>query len=330
MATPHPSTPSPPPAPQSQAPGLPEDLEHTRIRTNGVELHAVLAGPVDGPLVLLLHGFPEFWYGWRYQLGALAQAGYRVVAPDQRGYNTSDKPDGLSAYTLRELGRDVVGVLDHFGVGRGLLVGHDWGGAVAWSTALQHPDRVARLAVLNLPHPIVFARAVRSYRQLRRSWYILAFQVPWLPEWFLRRNDFGALTTTLRHSIAPGRITAQDLDVYRQAYGQPGALTAMLAWYRAAVRRPDAPLRQRRVAVPTCLIWGKRDTALGWEMAAPSLDYCDNGRLHLLEQAGHFVQHDAWDEVNRLLLAHLGPAVEHGAEARVQGARRDGPDRHGA
>jgi pimeloyl-ACP methyl ester carboxylesterase len=254
---------------------------------------------------VLLHGFPECWYGWRHQLGPLADAGYRVVAPDQRGYNLSDKPPGLDAYTRAVLARDVLGILDHFGAERANVVGHDWGGAVAWWVALQHPERVSRLAALNLPHPIVFARALKGSRQALRSWYIALFQLPWLPEALLSRNRFQPLVDVLKRSVRPGTLTPDELEVYREAYAQPGALRAMLDWYRAAARRRSEPLHNRRVKVPATLIWGQRDTALGSEMAAPSVGYCDRGELHLLEHAGHFVQLDAPDEVNQRLLDWL-------------------------
>lgn len=287
------------------APELPPDLEHQRIKTNGVELHVVTAGPSDGPLVILLHGFPEFWYGWRHQIGPLAAAGFRVVAPDQRGYNLSDKPRGLASYTRDVLARDVVGLIDHFGADRAHLVAHDWGGAVAWWTALQHPERVARLAALNIPHPVAMARALRGLTQLRRSWYIAFFQLPWLPEALLARKGYAPLLSVLTRSCRPGAMSSEERACYREAFGRPGALRAMLAWYRAVVQRQTERLRSRLVEAPTLLIWGLRDDALGWQMAQPSIDLCREGRLEMIEDAGHFVALDAPGRVNALLLDFL-------------------------
>lgn len=284
---------------------LPPDLEHQQIHTNGVNLHVVTAGPEDGPPVILLHGFPEFWYGWRHQIAPLAQAGYRVVVPDQRGYNLSDKPSGLAAYNQDVLAQDVLGLMDHFDAPRATLVAHDWGGAVAWRTALQHPARVERLVVLNIPHPVAMARALRTPAQLRKSWYIGFFQLPWLPEAMLSRKDYAPLLVLLKRSCRAGAITRDELALYHEAYSQPGALSAMLAWYRAVVRQPPAPPRTRTVDAPTLLIWGKEDKALGWEMAQPSVDLCRDGRLEIIEDAGHFVAMDAPERVNKLILGFL-------------------------
>ncbi|HEX2979920.1 MAG TPA: alpha/beta hydrolase, partial [Anaerolineaceae bacterium] len=140
------------------------DTSPTQIQIRGastLRLHAEVAGPVDGPLVVLLHGFPEFWYGWRNQIAPLAQAGFHVVAPDQRGYNLSDKPAGIGAYHLDALAADVLSILDHFKREQAFVVGHDWGAAVAWHLAIHHPERVERLAILNVPHPGAMARALR-------------------------------------------------------------------------------------------------------------------------------------------------------------------------
>ena len=284
---------------------LPEKLEHRRIRTNGVDLHVVLAGPEEGPLVILLHGFPELWYGWRNQIAPLAEAGFRVVAPDQRGYNLSDKPRGLAAYTRDVLAADVVGLIDALGAEKAILVAHDWGGAVAWWTALQHSERVARLVALNIPHPIAMARALRGSEQIRRSWYIGFFQLPWLPERLLSRRDYSPLLSLLKKSCRPGAVTAEDLEVYRESFGQPGALEGMLSWYRAILQRRSLPLRNRKVRAPTLVIWGKQDKALGWQMAQPSVDLCHDGRLELIGDAGHFPTHDAPGRVNHLILGFL-------------------------
>jgi pimeloyl-ACP methyl ester carboxylesterase len=282
-------------------------LAHHFIPINGIRLHIVEAGPPDGLPVVLLHGFPEFWYGWRSQIPALAQAGYRVIAPDQRGYNLSDKPRGVASYALDRLVDDVVGLIDTLGIDRVGLVGHDWGGAVSWWTALRHPHRLSRMAILNMPHPLVMSEhARRSLSQMHRSWYILAFQLPWLPEMLLRRRDYRAGQAILAGTAKPDIVGPADLAQYREAWSQPGALTAMLNWYRAALRLPPGRLEAGpRVRVPTLLIWGRHDVALGHEMAQPSLDLCDEGRLVTLDAATHWVQHDQPGQVNALLAGWL-------------------------
>ena len=158
-------------------------LEHGTLKTNGIRLHVVQAGPNSGTPVVLLHGFPEHWYGFRKQIPAFVRAGCRVIVPDQRGYNLSDKPGGVKAYNLRELVNDVIGLIDALKYDKVNLVGHDWGAAVAWMLALWHPERVHRLGILNVPHPLVMRRFLsHDFEQIRRSWYIFFFQLPWLPE----------------------------------------------------------------------------------------------------------------------------------------------------
>ena len=266
----------------------------------------VQAGPADGPLVILLHGFPEFWYSWHKQIPALARAGYCVWAPDQRGYNLSEKPEGLDAYRLDELAADVVGLIDAAGRKQAHLVGHDWGAAVTWRVANRYPQRVAKAAVLNGPHPYVMAQYLRhSLRQVFRSSYFAYFQIPGLPERMLRANHWQPLVDTLRRSGTPGLFSNTDFDQFRSAWSQPGAMAAMLNWYRAAVQRPTSWSPSPRIGPPLLLIWGTADTALDAKMAPLSVDLCDDGRLHLLEGVSHWVQHQAPDEVNRLLLAYL-------------------------
>ncbi len=290
-------------------PALPPDLEHRTLDGAGARLHVALAGPPDGPLVVLLHGFPELWYAWRNQLGPLAAAGFRVAAPDQRGYAGSDKPSDLAAYTRDRLADDVAALIHGLGRERAAVIGHDWGAAVAWWLALQRPQIVARLAALNVPHPRVFAQALRTPAQLRRSWYMGFFQLPWLPEALLGARGARRLLQLMRRSTAPGSCSEEDLAVYREAYLAPGALRGMLAWYRAAVRRRARP-GQDPVQPPTLLLWGRRDQALGEELARPSIDRCREGELVLVEDAGHFVALDAWPTVNRELLRFLSPLHE--------------------
>ncbi len=290
---------------------LPQDMntmniEHTTIRTNGVDLHVAQAGPADGPPLILLHGFPEYWGGWSKQIPALAAAGYRVWAPDQRGYNLSSKPAGLRAYDIDEMARDVVGLIDATGQRQVRLVGHEWGAAVAWWVAGKYPERLSHLAILNVPHVAVMFRTVwRSWAQMRRSWYIFFFQIPRVPEASLRRNNWSNAIRSLKGSSRRGVFTPEDIDGYRAAWSQPGAIGSMINWYRAAARSQRKLTGLGRIRVPTLMIWGARDIALGREMAQPSIDLCDSGRLVFIEEAGHFVQHEEPERVSRLLLEFL-------------------------
>ena len=285
----------------------PVPLEQHWVQGRGVQLHARVAGPDDGPLVVLLHGFPEFWYGWRYQIAALAEAGFRVVVPDQRGYNRSDAPRPVSAYDLDRLVDDVCAVIGATGHDRAAVVGHDWGAMVGWHLAHAHPERLRCLAVLNVPHPYVFRETLRSsLGQLPRSTYALFFQIPAVPEWLLGCSDAQLLAALLRGSSRPDTFDDTDLAIYRRAWQRPGRLRGMLHWYRAAGRRalrtssPSAP-----IDVPTLVVWGVQDVALSRRMAAPSAAMCTDGRLKVIEDATHWVQHDAPAIVNRLLLDHL-------------------------
>src|SRR3954470_10486534 len=217
------------------------DLEHLTFANGDVHLHAAAAGPSDGPVLLLLHGFPEFWYGWRKQIPALAAAGFRVIVPDGRGYNISNKPKGAASYRLRHLVSDVVAIIEQLGRARVYLVGHDWGAIVAWSVAAAHKEKVARLAILNVPHPGVMLRFLLTHpNQLRRSWYMFFFQMPRVPEFFFAAWNFRSGIQSLVRTSRPGTFSPEDLSVYRSAWAQPGAVTAMIHWYRALFRYPSS------------------------------------------------------------------------------------------
>ncbi|MFN8527593.1 MAG: alpha/beta hydrolase [Anaerolineae bacterium] len=281
------------------------DLEYTYLDTNGVTLHVVQAGPKDGEPVLLLHGFPEFWYGWKAQIQALAAAGFRVWAPDQRGYNLSSKPKAVEAYRMHQLVADVIGLIDQSGHERLHLVGHDWGGAVAWSVAMRHPDRLKKLAILNIPHPAVFLETVRSNPyQMLKSWYMGFFQLPLLPEALLTGGDANGAAIMLFASSNPGTFKDQDIAEYVKAWKRPGAMTGMINWYRALFRSPSSgtPRGDVRIHVPTLMLWGEDDVALDASMAQPSIALCDEGKLITYPDAGHWIAHEKAEEVNRQLI----------------------------
>jgi pimeloyl-ACP methyl ester carboxylesterase len=264
----------------------------------GVRLHVVEAGPVDGPPVILLHGFPEFWYSWRKQIPALAAAGLHVLAPDMRGYNLSDKPAGVRAYRTDVLARDVSRLLDAIGAERASVVGHDWGAAVAWAFAMAYPTRLDRLAILNVPHPRTMLRGFRTLRQLRKSWYIFFFQLPWLPEVLARAGGFAFVRSALRGSFSPS-----EMGLYVEAIARPGALTAGINYYRALARY--RPARLTRIDRPVLVIWGERDAFLGSELAEPPRDLVPDVRVQRFAEASHWVQNDEADAVNRLLVNFL-------------------------
>lgn len=280
-----------------------QNLEHVSLPTNGIHLHVVQSGTRYGPLVILLHGFPEFWYGWRRQIQPLVEAGFRVWVPDQRGYNLSDKPQALAGYRLDELAEDVLGLINAAGVEKCYLVGHDWGAAVAWWVGLSHPERLHKLAILNVPHPAVMQTALtHSFAQLRRSWYMFFFQIPFLPEAILRNQDWEPVVKMLKTGSKPDSFTHQDLELYRQAWWRKDAFSSMLNWYRAAIQLPPDMSREIRIHVPTLILWGAHDIALGREMAEPSLDLCDQGKLVYFENSSHWVHLDEAEAVNRHLV----------------------------
>ena len=270
-------------------------------------LHYVEAG--DGPLIILLHGFPEFWYGWRQQIKPLATAGFRVVAPDMRGYNLSSRPVGVAAYDSDRLAADVRGLVHERGAKSAMLVGHDWGGTAAWATAMNHPEVVDRLAILNAAHPRRLLQGLRTPRQLRKSWYFFYFQLPGLPESHVRARHWRFFRNFLQ-AAHPDAYTPQEIERYVEAWSQPGAATAMINYYRASVRQSPkrAEAQLRPIQAPTLVIWGQRDRYLGPELAEPDrADVPNLDRVERLPDASHWVHHDEPERVTQLFIDFFAP-----------------------
>lgn len=275
------------------------NVRHRTIRANNIDLHVVEAGDEKARPVFFLHGFPDFWYTWQQQMEFLATQGFLAIAPDQRGYNESSKPVGIASYSIDVLAADVIGILDAYRCERALIVGHDWGGSVAWRTAHVYPERVEKLVILNVPHSAVLKRAVRKNRkQMARSWYIFFFQLPWLPESLLSAFHY-ALLKKVRRSGGP--LSDQELLMYVKAWSMPGALHGMMQWYRALLQTKARRMPSPRITPPVRVIWGSRDRYLRRELAQQSLDLCDHGELLFIENAGHWIHHEKPDEVNRLI-----------------------------
>jgi pimeloyl-ACP methyl ester carboxylesterase len=291
--------------PRGGATGIDALVRHRMIEVEpGVRLHVAEAG--EGPPVILVHGFPEFWYSWRWQIPALAEAGFHVLAPDMRGYNLSDKPRGVAAYRLPLLTRDIARLVEECGVERACVVGHDWGAVVAWSFAMGYHDRLERLAILNVPHPVTFARGLRSPRQLLRSWYVFFFQIPGLPELLARSGNYRLLRNALRASLRRGSFSPQDVERYVEVLARPGALTSSINYYRALERGRRANIRAvRRVDRPVLVVWGEQDAYLGKELADPPREWVPDVRVVRLPSASHWVQNDEPKRVNQLLIDFL-------------------------
>jgi pimeloyl-ACP methyl ester carboxylesterase len=280
-------------------------VESTFREADGVSLHVVTAGDPADPLVILLHGFPEYWYEWSDYIEPLVAAGYRVLVPDQRGYNRSEKPASVRSYRISKLSGDIRTLVHSEDRESAHIIGHDWGGAVGWDLALRHPDTVDQLGIINAPHPVVFKRVLRSnLSQLRKSWYMFMFQLPRLPEWFFRRSNYEPLVSALREGSLSGAYSVSDLEQYRRAWAEEGALTGMLNWYQAAFRHRENP-PQERVRAPTLLIWGEKDQALRPELAPESLNYCTEGRLEQFADATHWIPQEYPERVSELLVDHL-------------------------
>ncbi|NJM09171.1 alpha/beta hydrolase [Candidatus Gracilibacteria bacterium] len=277
------------------------EQKHGYILVNGIRMHYVTAG--DGPLLLMLHGFPEFWYSWRHQIPALA-AHFTVVAPDQRGYNETDKPDW--GYDTDVLANDMVQLIDRLGFSTAHVVGHDWGGAISWYLGMNYAHRVERLAVLNCPHPKLFLRNLRrNPKQLRRSWYMGFFNLPALPEAAISANDFALIDEVFRgHALNKAAFSDEDLHAYKEALRRPGALTAALNWYRAAAAGgPESIVGpgDGKVTAPTLLIWGEQDRFLGRELTYGTEKYVPDLTIRYIPNSSHWVQHEFPDDVNQHL-----------------------------
>ncbi len=285
------------------------DSSKNFIDLPGLRMHYVAAGPPEAETVVLLHGFPESSYAWRHQIDPLVAAGYRVVVPDQRGYSLTGQ---TPPYDLATLVGDIVGLLDALGCDRVHLAGHDWGAMVAWTLAAWHPQRVARLLVLNVPHPSVLLGVARhlDVRQLLRSWYSAFFQVPVIPELLLRARDFALLRWLLLRTARPGSITRDDLARYREAWSRPGALSAMLGWYRALPHLVFNPTERRRldlrIAAPTLLCWGMRDFVLRPALADASMAWVDTGEVFRFRDGSHWLPEEFPAEVAALMVQHFG------------------------
>lgn len=280
---------------------------HGYAHCNGIQLHYVTQG--QGDLVMLLHGFPEFWYSWRYQIPALARR-FQVVVPDLRGYNDSDKPD--TGYDLDTLTRDVQGLVEHFGAKSLSLVAHDWGGAIAWHWAQRFPEQIRKLIVLNSPHPACFRREFLSnLDQFRRSWFMMFFQLPYVPEWLLQRDlDTWVQRIFQETSVRKSAFTREDLKIYQAALSKPKALTSALNYYRQLFNLDTLqslllePMAQ--ILAPTLLIWGEEDFALSRSLTENMDRFFQGGiRKEYIEDCGHWAQQEAPQTVNRLLLEFL-------------------------
>jgi pimeloyl-ACP methyl ester carboxylesterase len=286
--------------------GAASDLASHTVDSGGVRLHCVTAGPPGGPMVLLLHGFPARWSTWRHAMRALAGAGFFAVAPDLRGYGESDKPREVQAYAVARIVEDVAVIIEAFGRRSACIAGHDLGGGVAWATAMLRPDLVQRLATLNSVHPVGFQRQMRKWSQLKKSWYVAFFLLPWAPEWYLARNDF----RFVRSSLADDGLSPETIADIIEGIRPPGATHASVNWYRASFRGGLSKHQlTAKVDVPTLVIWGDRERYLDPELAVPPQDLVTHARTAHVPEASHWVQHDAPERVANLLIEHF-----HGAE----------------
>jgi pimeloyl-ACP methyl ester carboxylesterase len=298
-------------------------MDHAFVEVNGIRLHYVSVG--RGPLILFVHGFPEFWYEWRKQLGEFGRD-HQAVAPDMRGYNLSGKPVDLAQYRVPHMVEDLRALAAHLGHEKFVLVGHDWGGVVAWAFAIAHPERLHRLVIVNAPHPAIFDREIRENpAQQNASRYMLTFRSP-EAEAILSADNYARLVEVLSRDLGE-RFTAADRAAYLAAWSQPGALTGGLNWYRAAgvgppaadgapARPPGADPARLTVRVPTLVIWGERDTALLTGNLVDLERFVPDLRIERVPDGTHWVVHEQPELVNRLIRDFVGPHKAATKEAR--------------
>lgn len=286
--------------------GLESGWQHLYVETNNIHLHSVTQG--QGELVVLLHGFPEFWYAWRYQIPALSRY-FKVVVPDLRGYNDSDKPE--SGYDLDTLSQDIQGLIQRLGYTKAHIVGHDCGGAIAWNLAQKFPESVNRLAILNAPPPHRFIQELMgNFDQIRRSWFVFAFQVPGVPEWLIQQNLKEFIRGFLReHAIRKGAFSAEEAEIYQTALEKPGVLRSAINYYRQLLQPPgllSSWMRPNQINVPTLVLWGEDDSFFSQKLVE-GLDRLITApfKLQLVADCGHWMQQEVPQLVNRELLSFL-------------------------
>lgn len=294
---------------RSVRPGSDAVIGHEFIDAGDLRFHVATCGEGER-LALCLHGFPECWYSWRHQIPLLAGLGYRVWAPDLRGYGETSKPRGMQSYSVEALMADVGALIDASGARSVTLVGHDWGGIIAWFVAIRNVRPLDRLVVMNAPHPFAAEPAFRTWTQRRKSWYALFFQLPWLPEVLLRARGCRAVGEAMRAtSVDPHRFPDEALAIFREAAARPGALTGMVNYYRAFIRG-GGWARQRAlgagvITTPTLMIWGEQDVALTLETTSGTDAWVEDLTSKFLPDASHWVQQDAPDVVAEILTSWL-------------------------
>ena len=282
-------------------------ITHRTVHANGLSFNVAVAGSGDR-LALCLHGFPESSFSWRYQMPLLAQLGYQVWAPDLRGYGSTSRPTGVEAYSLDNLRADVAALIEASGARQTVLIGHDWGALIAWNYAMFGRLPIDRLIIMNVPHPALAEKGLRTLRQLKKSWYIFFFQLPRIPEWALSLNGYGAIARAFRGmAVDKSRFPAEVTRVYQEAAAQPGALTAMLNYYRALLRNVSANRKRGtpQIKVPTLMLWGEVDAALGKELTYGTDRYVSDLTLRYLPNVSHWVQQEAPETVNLMMEAWL-------------------------
>jgi epoxide hydrolase 4 len=292
------------PPPFSWTPDPDSGIRQRFIEANGLRFELAECGPDNGDrLALCLHGFPELNYSWRYQMPLLAARGWRVWAPNLRGYGASDKPEGVKSYRLSTLMDDVAALIDASGAREVMLIAHDWGAIIAWHFAILKIRPLVRLVIMNVPHPHCARRELRHWHQLRKSWYIFFFQLPWFPERMMAGNGAqGIKGAFLEMAVDKSRFPPDVLQTYADAALRPGAITAMINYYRALARTPDyRESGAGRIDVPTLMIWGEEDTALDIRCTDGTSAFVPDFRLVRLPGVSHWVQQEAPEQVNAIL-----------------------------
>lgn len=273
---------------------------HKTVRVKGLNLHVVVSGNPHHPLMLFLHGFPECWYSWRHQIRAFNKD-YYCVSFDMRGVGESDAPLGVKNYGMDELVGDVSELIKVLGYTSCVIVGHDWGGAVAWQFVARYPDLVEKFIIMNIPHPGRFTEVMKSgIAQLLMSWYIIFFQLPYLPEILVSMGDF----SMIKSACKKGPTTDEDVEAFKYSMSRPGRVTSFLNYYRAAIKYPPSA-RIDKIECPTLLIWGTGDFALHTDNSYGTEKYCNDLKVERIEGGDHFIQQERPNEVNEIMRKFL-------------------------